>query len=268
MNNLLFDFIKYIGKPKYYIDNPNLTKRDKSLKTFKLTSWSLLAGIISSLILVIALKLANYQGENAVVELSKNEPLIIIFITAVVLAPIIEEFVFRLALKFRPSYLSIMSFIILFMIVPSYASFFPKTIIFELLYLVLCIVLSLILFMLIRIKRINSFISNIYINHFRWIFYLLTILFSLSHIQNYNNLLSVFYLIPILGLPQLFFSFSNSYIRMNYGFIYAIAAHSLFNLSLTIPTLLPLPGTILLLFILGYGFLIIIQDIFNFIKKN
>lgn len=69
-----------------------------------------------------------------------------------------------------------------------------------------------------------------YQNHFKYVFWISCLLFGLSHSLNFTgNLVWIILLSPIICAPQIIAGAFMGYIRMNYGFIYAILFHMLIN---------------------------------------
>ncbi|NVO09995.1 MAG: CPBP family intramembrane metalloprotease [Bacteroidales bacterium] len=68
-------------------------------------------------------------------------------------------------------------------------------------------------------------------NYFRLIFYATSILFGLLHVFNYTGVSGYLILfVPFLVFPQILMGFFFGYVRVTYGFIYAILFHSFLNL--------------------------------------
>ncbi|UMB52626.1 CPBP family intramembrane metalloprotease [Lutibacter sp. A64] len=69
--------------------------------------------------------------------------------------------------------------------------------------------------------------------HFKKIFYLAAILFALTHLTNYSNTNTLFYILaPLIILPQLIGGLTLGYIRLKLGFFWGVLMHGLYNLIL------------------------------------
>jgi membrane protease YdiL (CAAX protease family) len=70
---------------------------------------------------------------------------------------------------------------------------------------------------------------------FKYLLYLLAVLFGLVHLTNYDNSEAIFYILsPIIVGSQLIGGFLLSYCRIKLGFIWSVFQHGAFNLSLII----------------------------------
>ena len=69
---------------------------------------------------------------------------------------------------------------------------------------------------------------------FRIAFYVLTILFGLIHITNFDLTLTVLLLSPFLVIPQLFTGFALGFLRVRFGLVWAILLHCTYNSFLLI----------------------------------
>ena len=69
-----------------------------------------------------------------------------------------------------------------------------------------------------------------FIKNFKIIFYLSAILFGLVHIFNFNGInISNVVLTPLIIIPQVVMGFLFGYLRVTYGFIYAVICHAFIN---------------------------------------
>ena len=126
------------------------------------------------------------------------------FFESCIIAPIFEELIFRYPLIYKRNYL----------------------------YLALSEV--------VRIKRGTNKIEHrllakrFYKKHFVLYFYLLTIVFSFTHIFNFNytEMSSFLIFIQVITLPQLIGGFILGYVRIRVGLFFSILLHALFNLFL------------------------------------
>ena len=69
--------------------------------------------------------------------------------------------------------------------------------------------------------------------HFKKIFYLAALLFALTHLSNFSNTNTLFYILaPFIILPQLIGGLTLGYIRLKLGFFWGVLMHGLYNLIL------------------------------------
>lgn len=73
---------------------------------------------------------------------------------------------------------------------------------------------------------------------FPWAFYTLSIIFGLYHITNFELSPSVLIAMPLLVSPQLAAGLLFGFIRVRFGFLWAVALHAAYNAVLLGPVLL------------------------------
>ena len=123
----------------------------------------------------------------------------LIFFSAVIIAPFLEEIMFRLILKFRSNFL---------------------------------ILWPLQLLILLQVdNKINLLktIRNFWNKFYGWIFYLISIAFGLIHILNFEPSLNIYLLSPVLVAPQIVIGINLGYLRIRFGLIWSILFHAFYN---------------------------------------
>jgi uncharacterized protein len=86
---------------------------------------------------------------------------------------------------------------------------------------------------------IQKIIGRIYSQYSSWLFWVATLGFGVVHITNFTKLpMSSWIFIPLLVLPQIITGFILGYIRVNFGFRWAVLFHGIFNSILTLPIIL------------------------------
>lgn len=73
---------------------------------------------------------------------------------------------------------------------------------------------------------------------FKWIFYVFAIVFGYIHITNYHMTTNVLLISPILVAPQILLGLFLGMIRVQYGLIYSILFHAIYNAILVVPSVL------------------------------
>ncbi|AXT52910.1 CPBP family intramembrane metalloprotease [Aquimarina sp. BL5] len=139
-----------------------------------------------------------------------------------IIAPIIEEFTYRIGLLFTKTNLTITIIGI---------SYFTLKNISELerLYCILIAAgIGVVLYLSLNQKFVELF-SNFWKMNKRKIFYGLLLIFGLSHIVNYELTTELLIFSPIVVLPHLVAGFIYSYARLNSGILLAICIHSFNN---------------------------------------
>jgi hypothetical protein len=141
-------------------------------------------------------------GSHSIEALFKGKSKFYVFLLLSVLAPIIEELIFRLPLKYSRNY-----FLRFFVWID---------------------------------KRLNINVLSTLLNSyrpylFRFFFYFMAILFGIIHISNFENWKEYWYLAPIITLVQLILGLILGYIRVRFGLLWSIFYHSLHNFVFTLP---------------------------------
>jgi len=138
-------------------------------------------------------------------------------------APLIEETLFRLILVFNKKNLI---FLITTIAAMSIVFIINGRIIMATLFPILLICLS--------ICYLNLSQSKIVlIKNFKIVFYMAAITFAFLHIFNFNGIsIRNFVFVLFLVIPQLLTGFILGYLRITYGFIYAVLFHFTVNLTL------------------------------------
>jgi hypothetical protein len=141
----------------------------------------------------------------------------------ILLTPLIEEIFFRLIYVFNKRHLYIILLTSLCLIVLFILKSEPKkAYLFLGIYFFFCLLL---------VFFQNS--STVFNNHFKFFFYALAAIFAVLHIFNFSGIESVKHvLIIFLVIPQFILGTILGYLRITYGFIYAVGFHTLVNLSL------------------------------------
>lgn len=219
------ELLKFLIAPDINVsNNQSIKKNIKDIFVFYI-----LKLLISLLLAFIVFKL--FDVEKVGLEKIENQfsPIIIILIGSI-LVPLFEETAFRLSLIFKPIYLST-SATLFFLYFISKLYFKTGYLDFDnhfILRLVLSILFGVLVFFISTKYKTNL---NFYWNaNFKWIYYFSIILFAFVHITNFEINIKNLMLMPLLTLPQLVGGIFNGYVRMNYGFIYAILLHSINNL--------------------------------------
>lgn len=141
----------------------------------------------------------------------------------ILLTPLIEEIFFRLIYVFNKRNLYIIIFSSLCLIIV-----FIIRLEFHKSYLFLSIYFFFVL-LLLSYKTSSAFFKN----HFKIFFYTLAIIFAVLHIFNFSGIDSVKHvLIVLLVIPQFILGIILGYLRISYGFLYAVGFHTIINLSL------------------------------------
>ena len=235
MNQPFFAHVlHYLGNPQYQPEQRAVPFRIKLWHCLRL--WSLAYAF--SLPLGIAIFFATRAGgydltQNAVYSLLSDPSLSVLLLVGII-APVSEEIGFRLWLRYSPINLSLSIGYILYLagslLIANQAAF-PTP-------LLLGFLGTSVVFLLLKSSRADKQITYFYQSRFRILFYGSCILFGLVHIFNYPNYLHIWYLIPLLFLPQLIIGLFLGFVRVHYGIGWSILTHGLYNGFLFLPQLL------------------------------
>ncbi|RUT72821.1 CPBP family glutamic-type intramembrane protease [Ancylomarina longa] len=177
---------------------------------------ALLAGIINILSHV-------FPFENKVLNFGGKE----LFIRAVIIAPFIEECLFRLLLK--PKLKNLICYAIVIPIPIVYLLWRDYYFLSSVIMLIECIAL----FIIIKPKHRLIRVQRKFIKYIPYIFYLFMLSFGLLHILNFTFTKISFWIVlisPLLVAPQIVLGSILGFIRMRFGFFYSVLFHTLVNL--------------------------------------
>lgn len=136
----------------------------------------------------------------------------------VIIAPIVEEIIFRSLLRFK--IINIILFSITITVYSILAAYHSKLGNFIFGFIILVSLITLLT--CIPIHKIELYFSS----KFKWFFYGTTLIFGLIHIFNYSgNIYILMAFSLIITSPQIVGGLILGYVRMNYGLIYSILFH-------------------------------------------
>lgn len=140
------------------------------------------------------------MDRHAMERIIREAPVWLVLILAVLLAPLVEELIFRTFLTFRRNY--------------------PLRLIIALAGLVG-----------IRSKaKVRGFLQRKWRKHYQVFFYSMAAFFAFVHIYNFEISTAVWLLLPFLVLPQLILGLLLGYMRVRYGLLWSMYLHGVHNL--------------------------------------
>ncbi len=176
MLNEVWEFLKN----PIYLEDDNEDFKHRVRILFKILGLSIAFSILLGLLIGVFQTIFEIDfGEHAIDKVLEKYPISYLFFAAVVLAPIIEETIFRGPLYF--------------------------------------------------------FRNSAY---FKWVFYLLTIIFGFYHVTHFEITKTVLFFSPLLVAPQLIAGTFFGFIRVRFGLLWSIALHTFYNLILVGPVVL------------------------------
>ena len=149
------------------------------------------------------------------------------FFLVVILAPLVEELIFRLILVPKRRNIAIFTFVFSFLILNK--TYYVNKI--DWLLLVSLVVSGLLSFLVFKLLKRNSKIETAIGKRQKIITMVSVVLFGLLHIANIENLhweLALLY--PVYALPQMILGYVSSVQRLKLGFVWGLLFHSMINL--------------------------------------
>jgi membrane protease YdiL (CAAX protease family) len=219
--NLLKDFIFFIKRPTYEFETSSPGFYNHFIRILNGFLFYFIA-IAMSIIILGLLNYWNLKPDNTD-KLTKAPLSIYLFI----IAPLIEESIFRLPLRFSKFNISFSLTAIAVVLIHIYL----KTSL--ILSLVISLPILLISFQLLSNSKIYNKLDLFWKTNFKLLFFLSVFLFGLIHIFNHKDLGLIHYLLaPLITIYQIILGLILGYyrVRFKYGFIYSVVLHILFNI--------------------------------------
>ena len=250
--SLLYSFWAFIRHPKY---EPAALKKSilsKSWDIFRLTGFFLMLSVIIGYLSSLILQSFNYDlTKNEILNLFAQKNILLVIFLALIWAPISEELSFRLILKYSPfrfsfsvGFLLVLFYQIILSLFPAVTAALPPwladpTVWQALAHYVLFVGASGFGFGYLLKKSTDSkFIEKLYSKNFPWLFYALTTFFAFLHFFNYTDIKQIWFLAPIIVLPQFILSLNLGFIRVNYGLRWSILTHFGHNFMSAFPSII------------------------------
>lgn len=231
-------------KPKYYIslfkEIINFIKNPKNEKNFTKSTKQKIYDTVGLLLLkmlflvpVVLFFAIVYDPENIQEEnMSERFTPIVLLLVGVIILPLLEEVLFRLSLKFKPIYLALTLSVFCYYFLTKLV-FYTKLSALDDSFLtraVISILLGVIFYPIINIKKIKATLSEFWTRHFQSVYYISCLVFAWMHYSKYELNWTNALLLPILTLPQLMSAIIYGYIRVTFGFRYPLFLHMSNNL--------------------------------------
>ncbi|NJK29195.1 MAG: CPBP family intramembrane metalloprotease [Acaryochloris sp. RU_4_1] len=232
--SLLGQFLQFLRRPRYTVNVP--TDHQGIVDILRLYPLALL--IVLPLGVISAMIAANLQSSNAVEDLAKTMSVVEILILVVGVAPLWEEAVFRLPLRYTPSNLAIPISLGMILVVLMFVGKDLSKAVF-LAFLGVVMVLGVALRFWLKEKVGSKTIHRFYEKWIGWLFYGLAISFGLVHLSNFTSLAGQAWLLaPLLVLPQTALGIFLGFIRLRYGFWWSVLTHAFHNACALTPLML------------------------------
>ena len=223
--SLLGSYLRFLRSPDLVAHPKPLSKWQVVTRSLRLYSLHL---PIMLLVGILITQVLDVEESNNLAGAFESMPALALFVTVVLVAPISEEIIFRLPL--RPFLWKIAlagAFLTqaLVALLPGVWFLMP-----------LWLGLTVLAFYCFVARRQKQAFQVVYRRFGGWIFYTVAILFGAVHIANYDA--TVWQWLPVLVLPQITIGLWLGFVRLRYGFWWAVIAHGFHNGCFLLPVLL------------------------------
>ncbi|MGB0564495.1 MAG: type II CAAX prenyl endopeptidase Rce1 family protein [Spirulinaceae cyanobacterium] len=225
LSSLLSDYLKFLRSPNLTPPPRPPSLRQIIIQTLRLYSLHLLLIIGVGVLIGQVLE----EGDSLIPELFDEISPGALFFFAVVAAPIVEEILFRLPLCAGLVNLVLPGSLLLGLGLLWLTPLGSSEIV-----MIMALLAGFTLYLW-RQRPPSRAIAQVYQRCPRLIFYTLTLLFGTIHITNYES--QVWGLLPLLVLPQILAGLLFGFVRVRYGFGWAIALHAFHNGCILLPVL-------------------------------
>jgi uncharacterized protein len=219
------EFLGYIRDPKFIAQNTTMALSEKVSFIKQLLKFKFLLLIIIAPIIVYTQKLtgATFIGwENNWTS----------YFSIVIMAPILEEMVFRYGLKFSRTAIAFLAWLPIYYIIKHSVSDNSMNKAIGLSFLLIPI-----FWIIFETFRLNF--ERIWRINFTFFFNISAIAFGLIHLSNYSNISNYFLAISLVS-SQIVSGYVLGFVRMKFGLIYSMGLHSVWNFITSIAFLVPL----------------------------
>lgn len=151
---------------------------------------------------------------------------VLAFLLVAVVGPVVEEFFFRLPLRFTKARAFTAFLGICLFCLPLALEVLGTS---SLINIVLVTLLMLLTIAFLLSDTWSERLRQVWQRHFGVVFYTFSLLFALMHLANFENLDVPLALMPLLVVPQFIGGLFWGYIRLRYSLTWAILGHGLFN---------------------------------------
>ena len=212
------NLLTFVKKPR--LDNlPDSFKENPQKVLMRLLGLDFILMFFLSGILAVA---GVQEMEHEVQKLLDNP--ILLALMAVIFAPLVEEAVFRLPLRYAAGNL-LLPLLLILLFIPSL--FAPMT---SGILIGVILLLGLIFYFFNQKTdgQLETQLNHSWEEKFPLIFWLFTFAFAILHLTNFSDAIPI-YLAPILILPQFALGIIIGYIRIGWGFWYGVLFHAMHN---------------------------------------
>jgi membrane protease YdiL (CAAX protease family) len=223
---LLGVFLSFLRQP-VYSERPEPSRNKRAILSDIFRLYSLEISVLIPITLLISV-VRGYLGasEDPISEFMEQTPLLVLGLAVVVIAPLLEELIFRLPLRFSAFNISLpLAFFVLFINVGHVGLKFT-----------LAVAVGLLVRYLLHHRVDRATGHAFYASYIGWIFYGSTVLFGALHIFNFDA--KTYFVAPLVVMPQMTAGLFLAFIRLRYGFWWSVLAHGFHNFCLLFPLIL------------------------------
>jgi len=173
-----------------------------------------------------------YEAENLTTSnMAERFPSPAVLFLVMIIMSTLEEVAFRLSLKFKPLYFGLTFGVLGYYMVTKgvYQTKLSDVNDHFLERVIIAFIIIIATYAIAVVPKVKIKLEVFWKKHFRWILYILCFGFAWSHIFNYELTLFHLLLIPIITLDKLISAFCFGYVRVHYGFLYAVSLHICWN---------------------------------------
>lgn len=200
------NFYTFLISPSENKDDKACTK-NKIAQLISIFFLNLMVVIVLIFLISIVESTGAYNTEkHKITDLLNESPRLALF-SAVIIAPLIEELIFRTYLVKKYSPIKILS------ILTDFFKLKDKDLAYNIL-------------------------SNYWKKYYKYIIYFSAFIFGFVHITNYDINTNLLLFSPLVISPQIYIGLCLAYLRVKFGLIWAIAYHSFYNFILMVPVVL------------------------------
>ena len=232
-----------LGTYLRFLRSPNLTDPPIAISTFKAAKSILRLYSLHLLLLLVVLALINQipsaQESNNLLDILEGTSVWYLPMMAVVVAPLLEECLFRLPLRAFAVNLLLPASLILFGGTAIEAYGVLSTVGWRAIASAPVVICAIVAFINVYfgLKRTKlSGLQAFYNKYSRIVFYSVALLFGAIHIFNYDA--NVWLFLPVLVLPQVIIGLLFGFVRLRYGFNWALLLHAFHNGIVLLPVVL------------------------------
>jgi membrane protease YdiL (CAAX protease family) len=212
------DFLTYVRKPLYIAEDATMSKIEKFQYLFKVLLCKL--ALLPILIPIIYLTKQLTGAKSAGFEDTWS-----MYFMLVVIAPIVEESIFRGALHY--SRWGVSFFVSVLLLTITYMSKINELISIHVGFVYMACMLLFPMFYF-ATKRFDAVFEAFWSKNFKYIFHLVAVGFGLVHLSNYDNISNYLFAVPLVT-SQIVSGYVLGFVRMKLGFGYSVALHSAWN---------------------------------------